>query len=70
MCKFCDFYRTDIDGVEYATESIIEGRYESCMLVKKDNEFFILLSGSYEYFSDPIKYCPFCGKDLEQEIIY
>ena len=25
------------------------------------------LSGSYEYFSDPIKYCPFCAKELEEK---
>ena len=39
-----------------------------CYYKEEDSvgNFYIYLSGSYEDFSEPIKYCPFCGRKLNE----
>ena len=70
MCKYCDVKPSgyEWDTNEYG-EKICETNYESCKIAKSDDgNFYIYLSGSYEDFSEPISFCPFCGCDLTKKI--
>ena len=66
MCKFCE---TDTWNHLYniwVGEVICDTIYEDCKIVRKDDDYRIRLSGSYEDYSEPISYCPFCGRKLKE----
>lgn len=68
MCEYC-YLREDIrpygECTDMIGEDICDGIYEACRIIKRDDVYYIRLVGSYETLSDPISYCPFCGRKLE-----
>lgn len=68
MCKYCDL-REDIhpygEHTDMKGEVICDGKYEVCRIIQIGISYHIQLLGSYETLSDPIGYCPFCGRKLE-----
>jgi hypothetical protein len=67
MCKYCEVKPScyDWDKNEYG-DIICDTKYEGCKISKSDDgNFYIYLSGSYEDFSEPISFCPFCGRKLK-----
>lgn len=69
MCEYCDL-REDIhsygEHTDMIGEDICDGIYEACRIIKRDEIHYIRLVGSYETLSDPISYCPFCGRELKE----
>lgn len=68
MCKYCDVKPSSNvwDKDEYG-DMICNTKYEGCNIVKSDDgNFYIYLCGSYEDFSEPISFCPFCGRKLNE----
>ncbi len=72
MCKYCDMSRYRINrgyfgGMFYeeSENNISETNHEYCRIVYKDGKYKIRVAGTYEGFSEPINYCPFCGKKLK-----
>lgn len=67
MCQYCDLRKdtrpyagpTDMIG-----EDICDGKYEGCKIIERNERYYIQLTGSYETLSDPISWCPFCGRRL------
>lgn len=70
MCKYCDL-REDIhpygEHTDMRGEIICDGKYEACRIIESYGRYFIQLTGSYETLSDPISWCPFCGRRLYVE---
>lgn len=58
----CGYYETYKEGSSDAL--IIKGKYEEVRIVYYDGAYRLRMVGDYENYSDPIKYCPFCGKKL------
>lgn len=53
--------------ITYSGESeICDGKYENCKIVYNNDKYYIVLRGSYETYSDPISWCPFCGRKLNE----
>ena len=48
-----------------AEEDICDGKYETCRIIVRNERHYIQLTGSYETLSDPISWCPFCGRKLK-----
>lgn len=52
--------------ITYSGESeICDGKYENCKIVYNNDKYYIVLRGSYETYSEPISWCPFCGRKLK-----
>lgn len=71
MCRYCnmipDIHDWNKPSITYsAEEDICDGKYEYCKIVYNNEKYYIILRGSYETYSEPIKYCPFCGKELNK----
>ena len=70
MCKYCDL-REDIrpygKRADMLGEYICDGKYEACRIIKRDDVYCMQLIGTYETLSDPISWCPFCGRRLYVE---
>ena len=70
MCKYCEGFKKvfDFDKRLTASESICDGQYEYCTIVKYEDEerYCIELGGTHETLSDEISFCPFCGRKLKQ----
>ena len=47
-------------------ELICNTDYESCKIVNENDDYCFYLSGTYEDWSEPISYCPFCGRKLKE----
>lgn len=70
MCEYCDLRedirpygeRGDMIGKEFC-----DGHYEACKIIKRGDRQYIQLIGHYETLSDPISWCPFCGRRLYVE---
>ena len=70
MCKYCDFVkdtRSYAEPTDMIGEDICDGKYEACKMIGRDDQYYIQLIGSYETLSDPISWCPFCGRRLYVE---
>ena len=68
MCQYCNMTENiHLFGEvgELRGETICDGKYESCQIIYRNNFYYIQLTGSYETLSDPISFCPFCGRKLE-----
>ena len=50
-----------------AEEDICDGKYEYCKIVYNNGKYYIRLNSSYETYSEPISWCPFCGRRLYVE---
>lgn len=61
MCKYCDL---DENGI---SEPLVSGLGVCCELVIENNHYYLVIYGDSEVYSDPIHYCPFCGKELKVE---
>ena len=74
MCKYCDInpreflgeYYNDKNYGESETE-IADTSYEGCKIVLYHGKYVIVVRGNYEDFSEPINYCPFCGKEFNKK---
>ena len=63
MCKYCEIDKES----KYASKPLADGKYEACRIVIYDGSYCISVYGSGENWSDPIKFCPFCGRELKVE---
>jgi hypothetical protein len=66
MCKYCETDTWDNISQFWMGELICDTQYECCKIIHKNDDYHIRLSGSYEDYSDPISYCPFCGRKLKE----
>ena len=69
MCKYCnmipDIHDWNETNITYsAEEDICDGKYEYCKIVYNNDKYYMVLRGSYETYSEPISWCPFCGRRL------
>lgn len=72
MCRYCnmipDIHDWSETNITYsAEEDICDGKYEGCKIVYNNDRYYIVLRGSYETYSEPISWCPFCGRRLYVE---
>jgi hypothetical protein len=65
MCKYCE----TLPNVPFC-ESIVDTGFENCAIMYDMGIPFIGLSGDDFSRSEPINYCPFCGKNLRVEVIF
>jgi hypothetical protein len=63
MCKYCEIHENN----KRADEPLADGKYEACSIVIYNGVYCIEVYGSGENWSDPIHYCPFCGRELKVE---
>lgn len=73
MCKYCNIgeyriYKGYFGGMIYAESehNISETEHENCRIVNMNGNYKIRVAGTREAFSEPINYCPFCGKKLNK----
>lgn len=68
MCKYCECSVNELfPSLGCNGASITDGRYEDCVIQKmSDDTYCIYVVGRSEGWSDPIKYCPFCGRKLNE----
>lgn len=67
MCKYCETNTWDNCMKLWMGELICDTKYECCKIIQKDDDdYHIYLSGNYEDYSEPISYCPFCGRKLKK----
>lgn len=68
MCKYCEMTRK-IDEFYMEGKDIASTQYEGCNIVQdiRNKKYSIRVCGSYEDFSDDIKFCPFCGGELNKD---
>lgn len=62
MCKYCDL---DKDGI---AEPLVSGLGVCCELVIEKNNYYLVIYGDSEVYSEPVYFCPFCGKSLKVEV--
>ena len=72
MCKYCnmipEIYNYGETNITYVgEEDICDSKYEYCKIVYNNDKYYIVLRGSYEDYSEPISWCPFCGRRLYVE---
>ena len=70
MCKYCnmipDIHDWSETKITYSGESeICDSKYENSKIVYNNGYYYIVLRGSYETYSEPISWCPFCGRKLK-----
>ena len=63
MCRYCE----PIDHTDFC-ESIADIGFENVAIVHRDDVAYIGLSCDEFVTSEPISYCPFCGKSLVPKI--
>ena len=68
MCKYCDVkpdkYRL---GLSFGSEIVPEAHYVGASIVKTSkHKYIISVYGDDECFSEPISFCPFCGRKLKE----
>ena len=65
MCKYCECKVDPFMGCRGAI--IVDTQYVDCRITKSDNnEYSIYACGDYDGWSEPISYCPFCGRNLKE----
>lgn len=62
MCKYCEL---DKDGI---AEPLVSGLGVCCELVIEKNNYYLVIYGDSEVYSEPVYFCPFCGKSLKVEV--
>jgi uncharacterized protein (DUF427 family) len=70
MCKYCEC-KVKYEGYEKEGAIIAEGQYSACCIIQYANstEYYIAVAGDGDEFfqcSDPISFCPFCGRKLNE----
>ena len=66
MCKYCETDTWNNISQFLMGEVICDTKYEDCKIVHENDDYYIYLVGSYEDYSEPISYCPFCGRKLKE----
>ena len=66
MCKYCETDTWNNFSQFWMGEVICDTKYEECKIVHENDDYYIYLVGSYEDYSEPISYCPFCGRKLKE----
>ena len=61
MCKYCDL---DKDGI---AEPLVSGLGVCCELVIEKDHYYLVIYGDSEVYSEPVYFCPFCGRELKIE---
>ena len=61
MCKYCNL---DKNGI---TEPLVSGLGVCCELVIENNNYYLVIYGDSAEYSEPMRYCPFCGRELKVE---
>ena len=59
MCRYCE----PIDHTNFC-ESIADTGFENVAIMYEDDVAYFGLAGDEFVSSDPIGFCPFCGKNL------
>ena len=59
MCKYCE----QLPNVNFC-ESIVDTGFENVAIMYEDGVAYLGLAGDNFVSSEPISYCPFCGKNL------
>ena len=69
MCKYCE---CKIDEAKpwrgcKGAEIVPEGKYIGCQIEYSESsgEYSIYVAGDVEDWSEPISFCPFCGRKLK-----
>ena len=65
MCKYCE----PLPNVNFCV-SIADTGFDNCAIMYDMDVPFIGLSCDEFVSSEPINYCPFCGRNLRVEIIF
>ena len=69
MCKYCECKESKMyPSLGCRGEEIVDARYTSC-LIEYDKDlgtYTIYAAGDDEGWSDPISFCPFCGRKLKE----
>lgn len=66
MCKYCE----TLPNVKFC-ESIANAGFDNCAIIYDSNDVaYIGLSCDDFVSSEPISYCPFCGRNLDTENIF
>ena len=66
MCKYCE----TLPNVKFC-ESIANAGFDNCAIIYDSNDVaYIGLSCDEFVSSEPISYCPFCGRNLDTENIF
>lgn len=65
MCKYCETDTWNNLSQFWMGEAICDTKYEDCKIVHENDDYYLYLEGSYEDYSDPISWCPFCGRKLK-----
>lgn len=68
MCEYCNLkeYIAPYSGRNTMIGKIIcNGIFEYCRIIYRNDNYYIYLNGNKATLSDPISYCPFCGRKLE-----
>ena len=70
MCKYCECKESKMfPSLGCRGEEMVGARYTSCHIEysKTTGEYTIYAAGDAEGWSDPISFCPFCGRDLKKK---
>ena len=65
MCKYCE----RLPNVNFC-ESIVDAGFENCAIIYDNDVAYIGLAGDNFTSSEPISYCPFCGRYLCLENLF
>jgi hypothetical protein len=69
MCKYCEVkkrikwkFENDLVGVNICAT----GDEHATIVQRDDKQFYIYVCGRFDDYSEPISYCPFCGRKLKE----
>lgn len=70
MCKYCDCkidQRAELLGCRGMGEQMVDTHYTACNIQRmSDGSYCIYAAGDDEGWTEPISYCPFCGRKLKE----
>ena len=70
MCKYCECKEPKMcPSLGCIGEEMVGARYTACHIEydKETGEYTIYAAGDAEGWSDPISFCPFCGRNLKKK---
>lgn len=68
MCKYCEIKNDEhFPGLGRHGETIVHASGADCEIAKVAEKYYIRLWGyNVKLSTEPIKFCPFCGKSLTE----
>ena len=67
MCKYCEMKLDAFSSLGCHGETIVSGCGAECEIAKVADEYYLKLWADTEGLSkEPIKFCPFCGRSLNE----